>query len=581
MMKVLLVCLAVAVVVSGHCLNECNGHGVCEPLTFECQCTEPWSGQDCSTYAQDLQNNVPVEDLIVNTRQWNYFHIEANSDRSDLVIEVNQTSSGGDCDTYVRLGDLPTRSVYDERDISTGQNARIEIEHPHGVYYIGVYGFLSAHYNVKAYMKSDCPNDCTGHGSCEWDPVYNAPVCSCYSDWYGDQCSQKVIPLVNDTEVSATVRKRKFRYYSFVNDDANTFTVEIAQGDTTEEDCDLYVRYGHLPTQAEYDYRDVSVAENVNLQVTEAKSGTYYLGVYGFNECNYRLKYYSYNTCPNECSGSSHGACRADGITCECTVRFTGEGCETMVTSLPFSTGMTGYVSANSWNYYHFTASSSGAVLVNVVQDDPSMDCDLYVRYLLEPTNVLYDFRDNSFSSDMTIEIPEPETAEYFIGVFGYQQCSYTLTTSMSQNCPQNCEEHGTCHTGGRCECDEGWAGEDCSAPIKGLTPGNPWPKRNIGAGEWHYYSFDAVQGYEVVVVLRETTLGHEGSVWLYQARDGYPSLSYSDNSDTSNVAVHSIRFTPLSDMTVYLGVYGSPVAIEGDNNKYLLEAWQAREVDE
>ena len=578
-MKVLLVCLAIIVVVSGSCLNECNSHGVCEPVTFTCDCEHGWTGQDCSTFEQDLEDNVPIEGLVVNTRQWNYFHIEAKSDRSDLVVEVNQTSLGGDCDTYVRLGDLPTRSVYDFRDISTGQDARLEIEHPAGVYYIGVYGFLSAHYNIKAYLKTDCPNDCTGHGTCEWDAVSNGPVCVCNSGWFGDYCSYEVVPLTNDTDVSGSVEKREWAYYSFVNT-LNTFTVELTQGDASEEDCDLYVRYGDIPSQVKFDYRDVSVNTGYSLQVTEATSGTYFLGVYGFKQCTYQLKYYSYNMCPNNCSGSSHGTCRDDGISCECALRFTGDGCETMLSPLAFDSPMTGFVSDNSWNYYHFQISGSGAVIVNVVQDSPSMDCDLYIRYAEEPTRLAYDYRHNSFETDMTIEVEDPESGDdYYIGVFGYKECSYTLTTQMSQECPEKCEEHGSCHNG-RCDCNDGWAGDDCSVEATVLQLAAPLKEEKVVNGEWRYYSFEAVKGYDVIVLLRE--LGDDiGSVWLYQARDQFPSLGYSDNSDNSVThAVHSIQFTPLSDMTVYLGVYGSPVGVEGDENDYELEVWQGRKAE-
>ena len=38
----------------------------------------------------------------VGTREWRYYHISAASNKSDLLIEVNQTTLTGDCDTYLR-----------------------------------------------------------------------------------------------------------------------------------------------------------------------------------------------------------------------------------------------------------------------------------------------------------------------------------------------------------------------------------------------------------------------------------------------------------------------------------------------
>mmetsp|Transcript_10728 Transcript_10728/g.16165 ORF Transcript_10728/g.16165 Transcript_10728/m.16165 type:complete len:94 (+) Transcript_10728:1571-1852(+) len=81
------------------------------------------------------------------------------------------------------------------------------------------------------------------------------------------------------------------------------------------------------------------------------------------------------------------------------------------------------------------------------------------------------------------------------------------------------------------------------------------------------------------MLLLRETQDSQSvpGSCWLYQARDEFPSLSYSDNSDTRSEQLHSIRFTPLSDVEVYIGVFGSPLGVEDHTYEFQLEVWQAQ----
>uniref|UniRef100_A0A7S4KYV1 EGF-like domain-containing protein n=1 Tax=Paramoeba aestuarina TaxID=180227 RepID=A0A7S4KYV1_9EUKA len=138
----------------GHCLT----HGICDLETATCNCEELWGEWDCGTYKPLLENGVALKGLSVSTRKWNHFRFEATADRSDLVVEMNQTSINGDCDVYVRLAKIPTRSVYDYRGIMTPDNSvKIEVQHPMGVYHISVNGFLHCTYNIKAYIKRHYP----------------------------------------------------------------------------------------------------------------------------------------------------------------------------------------------------------------------------------------------------------------------------------------------------------------------------------------------------------------------------------------------------------------------------------------
>lgn len=52
---------------------------------------------------------------------------------------MNQTTSGGDADLYLKFGDAPSRYVYDQRDIGSGVVSYINVTQPirNGTYYIG------------------------------------------------------------------------------------------------------------------------------------------------------------------------------------------------------------------------------------------------------------------------------------------------------------------------------------------------------------------------------------------------------------------------------------------------------------
>lgn len=49
---------------------------------------------------------------------------------------------------------------------------------------------------------------------------------------------------------------------------------------------------------------------------------------------------------------------------------------------------------------------------------------------------------------------------------------SFSLTLRVEIECPARCERHGHCVEGGRCLCDPGWAGADCSVAAPACQEG-------------------------------------------------------------------------------------------------------------
>ena len=550
------------------CPNDCSGHGVCQSTT--CKCQTNYAGSDCSIYDELLKNG-QVSHGVVNTREWRYYHIQAKSDHSNLVIMVNQTTPTGDCDTYVRLGDYPTKRVYDFRDISTNKEIKIEVPHPDGTYYIGIFGFLGTSFDIVASISSQCENDCSHHGSCVGENE-----CSCYVGWTGDNCGTPIKTMTNSTVYPGSVGLRLWNYYSFENTQ-NTLVVNLSQTGGGDEDCDLYIRFGEsLPSLVSYDYRDTTVNSEHSMKIGEAETGQYMIGVYGFKECSYNIVAETFNECPNQCSGAEHGTCLSGDVSCQCMSSFEGDGCETMIPPLSYDSPVTGFVEKEFWNYYHFSPSSSSNALVTVMQDDPDMDCDMYIRRGELPDRTHYDYRNISLMvQNFTIVIENPSFEVHNIGVYGYKTCSYSIFTHLSGECPNSCTDsnHGTCDDG-HCICKDGWTGDDCSRQMNNIDL-DTTIESSVVADHWKYYSFDAKMGYEVVIFMRE--LNSTGFLWLYESRNSFPSTAEYDNADTeTNSEVHNIVFTPDSDMVVYVGVFGSPLSIELQLYGFKLVAWQA-----
>ena len=84
--------------------------------------------------------------------------------------------------------------------------------------------------------------------------------------------------------VSGNVAARLWNFYSYtVSYSGSALAFSLNQ--TSTGDCDLYVRWGQIPTRYLYDLRDISAATNMTLSVAQARSGTWYTGVYGYTGC--------------------------------------------------------------------------------------------------------------------------------------------------------------------------------------------------------------------------------------------------------------------------------------------------------
>ena len=570
--------LLVALTNAQGCQHDCSGHGTC--IRGRCDCDPNYEADDCSRKVVPLSSGVVATDSVEKS-DWVYYSFHNVNSQSSMVWWLNTTSESGDCDLYLQRGEIPSRISFTARNISTSPNQVIILsERPQGYYYAGVYGYQGCSFRLSVTVEAPCPSDCNGHGTCE------RGVCLCEFGYSGDSC-ETLTQFINPGESSEkTLEQGKWDYYAFtpeqVFEGLNWVMAMLTESDS--EDCDIYLRKGDRPTMWEWDILNVTANQVIYINQTEVTVGeTYYLGVYGFKGGDYSLRLEGKipsgpGDCPNRCS--NHGASCQMNI-CTCLDGYTGDQCDFYNPSIAYEAPVTGYAGENAWNYYHFPGDVSEDVLVTLSYE--SGDCDLYVNANEKPTRFNYQYANMSTRAEISVTIIDPQGSEWYVGIFGWSACEYSLTVTTTTSCP--CSEHGHCDEGNtlECICDEGWGGDDCSIPIQHIESTVPVTGKSVRSGEWQYYHLVVEESSAVSFTVTEKST--QGATWLFVSHSEYPTLSVNDFQEKGNGKVHQITYITQEAQSreVFIGVFGSPIAVpyvgEEEMNQgadYQLSVWAA-----
>mmetsp|Transcript_21706 Transcript_21706/g.32212 ORF Transcript_21706/g.32212 Transcript_21706/m.32212 type:complete len:613 (+) Transcript_21706:2444-4282(+) len=552
-----------------ECAENCNGHGQC--TESGCVCDAGYTGDDCSIFDLGVTAGV-VYNGRVRSKAWDFYHIIVSSSGSNgLVWSVEQTSAG-DVDLYIRRNGYPSRSIYDARDIGTDERFSLQlVETQEGVYYGGVYGYTTTSYSIQVSVTTSCANDCSGNGQC-----LPSGECNCNHGWTGDDCSLEIQTITTSQPVVGNVGSHQWRWY-LLNVLSNDNDLIWSMSQSTAGDCDLYLKHGALPNFISYDYRDISVTADFEVVVPEPQLGRWFAGVFGFRSCSYTLQVDFVQECSNDCSGDSHGRCLNSNGVCICNPGYIGDWCQIKTTSVEYGETQTGIVQANFWNYYQFSTFTANniEIFVEELGDFDREDCDLYVREGSKPTHFLFDYRDISVRSSFSLVIENPGSATWYIGMLGYSSCSYSLRIEETQECPNQCSNHGQCDNG-RCICDEDFTGDDCSFMIMHINS-DQLVTDSVPDNQWRYYALEVNPDAGFVdILLRE--VNSNGYLWLFVASGDYPTVRDYDYSDTeTNTHLHQIDIDLTGETThttYFVGVFANPLTPEESSVDFQLVAW-------
>jgi len=343
---------------------------------------------------------------------------------------------------------------------------------------------------------------------------------------------------------------------------------------SSPQDCDIYARLERIPTVVYWDYANVTTRNESTIAIINPQYGNWYLGIYGFAACSFTATVSTGATCPNDCS--HRGTCTGNNG-CSCPAGYSGDYCQTRNAPLQNGDTDTGYVKYNAWNYYTYTTDSADNFDISIFQtsSSPSSDCDLYVRAGALPNRFTYDYQDIYTTQNTTLSIEDPGAQTWYIGVFGWSECSYTILTIESGSCPvANCNGHGTCNVDAAvCVCNPGWTGEACEFPVANLFSSTP-VNASVQYNGWNYYNFNVDQSSALYIVMKEKSTS--GELWLYVAKT-FPTIRqylYSDTQTNTNVHIIAIE-NDVSETTTYqIGVYSNPFSLPSQTISYSIVAW-------
>jgi hypothetical protein len=397
--------------------------------------------------------------------------------------------------------------------------------------------------NVK---RGVCPNDCSGHGTCD----SSSRTCICFQYYTGTDCSLEERPLTSGIPQSGSVDTFSWKYYYLALQYRGNMNVELNQTSATG-DCDIYVQVNDIPTRNSYYKRDISTKKQVAFPISDAASGTWYYGVYGFLACNFTLKVTKEGSCPNACSG--HGDCLSGN--CLCYSGYYGVDCSQAVTTLTINAApVAGSVADSAWSYYRLVYSSSSStdeLTITLTQTTPAGDADIYVKFQENPTEYSYDYANITVRDVSTIKMLAPQAGTWFIGVHGFRGCNYTIQVTSAGECLNECSHHGTCNAL-VCACRTNYAGDYCQTRNSLLSNGES-DTGFVSPSSWNYFSYQSNSVQNLEVFMRTQM----GDCDLYAKQGQAPTRVSYDVSDVGTTSNFTMSIPDPGSNTWYFGVYG------------------------
>lgn len=401
------------------------------------------------------------------------------------------------------------------------------------------------------------PEGCGIHGTCRNNR------CKCESGYAGEDCSVETEALRRNTPVQGNVQEGDWAYYSFEVPPASRWMFIINQT-SSDQDCDLYVKFSDYPTRAYYDYRDITLEQNFALEEPEGEQrpGSWIAGVYGYGICQYSITAKLAGECNIDCN--NHGSCHNDQ--CHCNAGWVGSSCEYSDQAIAVGAAPTsGSVAGAEWKYYHFTYTGADELLLATVEEQnggsTSDAVDLYLQFGSPPSfasNYAYNM---TMGAVTTLDIPMTQSDDgvVYLGVSGWQGGAYTIKvevkSSGSEECQDiRCSDHGICRHNGACRCNSGFSGDDCETMDGPLALGRP-VRGFVNDDEYNYYHIPVDTADTLVFSVHQKA--GEADCDVYVKAGGRPSPSDFDYFDASLNQDFEVVVAEPGDQTWYVSVFG------------------------
>ena len=200
----------------------------------------------------ELESNIEVSSSV-EQGEMKVYKILGEAGQSVESILSGLTADG---DLYVKVGGKPTRTSFDCRSIHTAtrvENCTVDLVNS-GIVYIGVDGYRSTDFNIKAISGA---------------------------------VNENVVQLHSGVRVNGEVSKGETKYYS----------LSASKGERVEsilnnlnDDGDIYVKVGSKPTSSSYDCKSTHGGRSEDkCSVNLIENGEVFIGVYGYKATSYSI----------------------------------------------------------------------------------------------------------------------------------------------------------------------------------------------------------------------------------------------------------------------------------------------------
>jgi hypothetical protein len=305
-----------------------------------------------------LTQGVAVTDLAGKAGDALFFSIDVPNNVT--TFEIKMSGGTGDADLYVRKGDLPTVSQYDNRPYLTGNNETVTItKATAGTWYIMIRGY-QAFSGVTLLVTFGVPSP------------------------------DGVTALDNGVPITGLAGSAASQTFYKIEVPADQTKLEIAISGGTG-DADLYVRVGDKPTPQQWDYRPFVLGNNETVTIDDPKAGTYYIMLRG---------YMAYM-----------------GVTLKATYGPQSEQIKTLDNCVPV-TDLSGDQDSEMLLQIDVPAGQSS---LHIEISGGTGDADLYVKMGDKPTTKSWDYHPGLHGNNEAVDIQNPAAATWYIMIQGYQ----------------------------------------------------------------------------------------------------------------------------------------------------------------